>query len=401
MKPREFDELIRQKFDQGDFEYNPRNWDKLADELDGRAKKRNVIMWWLMPLAGVAASVALAMGVPGLFRNIEPSSPVAKVATVHERTYASIESAPGSEPAIAHAAMIYDAPAARKQHVKQKKQLPATATRNIKTTVKTEVAVNETTTADVTNNSALPGRTVNLLSIGNISSKNKDSKKAIVAAQGYNTFKPEVMDEVKKAAPKLSVILSGGINKGAQNNGYMAGATIRRMVSDKVFFEGDVAFASGSNSQSRRDEVQVPVSNGATKTSAGKTSSPDAAKSIAAPQFTTVTKDYNVSYAVSYAQVTPSIGYKIMKKMSIAAGPDFQQMLADNRPAQSTTDRRTIQEAALFDVGFIGKTEYSVTRNVKAAVSYRKGINTIITPTDKYLDRDYLQFQVRCAIFNK
>jgi len=147
--------------------------------------------------------------------------------------------------------------------------------------------------------------------------------------------------------------------------------------------------------------VQVPVSNGATKTSAGKTSSPDAAKAVATPQFTTVTKDYNVSYAVSYAQVTPSIGYKIMKKMSIAAGPDFQQMLADNRPAQSTTDRRTIQEAALFDVGFIGKTEYSVTKNVKAAVSYRKGINTIITPTDKYLDRDYLQFQVRCAIFNK
>ena len=398
MKPKEFDELIRQKFDQGDFEYNPRNWDKLADELDGRAKKRNVMMWWLMPLAGIAASVALAMGVPGLFSHTEPSSPVAKTAIVHERTYASIESA-SSEPANAQAAMIYDAPAAQK-HTKQKKQIPATITRDVKTTGKAEIAFNETTTIDAHSNAALPGRTVNLLSIGTIPSKNKEAKKAVVLAGGYNTFKPEVMDEVKKV-PKLSVILSGGINKGAQNNGYMAGATLRRMVSDKVFFEGDIAFASGSNSQMKRDEVQVPVTGGATKAGAGKTSSPDAAKAVATPEFTTVTKDYNVTYAVSYAQVTPSIGYKIMKKMSVAVGPDFQQMLADNRPAQSTTDRRNQAEAAMFDVGFIGKTEYSLTRNVKAGVSYRKGINTIITPSDKYLDRDYLQFQVRCAIFNK
>lgn len=397
MKPREFDELVRQKFDQGDFEYNPRNWDKLADELDGRAKKRNVMMWWLMPLAGVAASVALAMGVPGLFRHAEPSGYVARTNTVHERTYASVESA-SSEPANAQAVMIYDAPPVRKQ-TRQKKQATATVTRTIKTTNKTEVALNETITTDADNNTGVSGRTVNLLTIGNIPSKNKEPKKTAVLTQGYNTFKPEVMDEVKQA-PKLSVILSGGINKGAQSNGYMAGATLRRMVSDKVFFEGDVAFASGSNIQAKRDEVQVPVSTGATK-SAAKTASPDAAKNVPAQQYTTVINDYNVSYNVSYAQVTPCVGYKVMKKMSVAAGPDFQQMLADNRPSLSTTDRRQQAEAAMFDVGFIGKTEYSVTKNVKAAVSYRKGINTLITPTDKYLDRDYLQFQVRCAIFNK
>jgi len=53
MKPKEFDELIRQKFDQNDFEYNPASWDRLEDQLDGRAKKRSIIMWWLMPVAGI------------------------------------------------------------------------------------------------------------------------------------------------------------------------------------------------------------------------------------------------------------------------------------------------------------------------------------------------------------
>lgn len=82
-------------------------------------------------------------------------------------------------------------------------------------------------------------------------------------------------------------------------------------------------------------------------------------------------------------------------------GPDFQKMLVDNRPATSTVDRGNLQVAPTFDVGFIGKTEYALTQRVKAAVSYRKGINSVITTSNKYIDRDYLQFQMRCTIFNK
>jgi hypothetical protein len=37
MKPREFDELVRQKFDQNEFAYNPGNWDRLVEQMDGRA----------------------------------------------------------------------------------------------------------------------------------------------------------------------------------------------------------------------------------------------------------------------------------------------------------------------------------------------------------------------------
>src|ERR1700761_2512926 len=71
MKPKEFDELIKQRFDQGDFAYEARNWDQLAGQLDGRAKKRSIMMWWWAPLVGMAASVALAMGVTALIRHDE------------------------------------------------------------------------------------------------------------------------------------------------------------------------------------------------------------------------------------------------------------------------------------------------------------------------------------------
>ena len=86
--------------------------------------------------------------------------------------------------------------------------------------------------------------------------------------------------------------------------------------------------------------------------------------------------------------------------MSVGVGPDFQQMLTDNRPTINSNVTDNVKVAPMFDIGFVGKTEYNVTKTVKAAVSYRKGVNNILTPTDKYLDRDYLQFQVRCAIFN-
>jgi hypothetical protein len=109
----------------------------------------------------------------------------------------------------------------------------------------------------------------------------------------------------------------------------------------------------------------------------------------------------DISYNLYYAQVSPSIGYKVIRKMSVALGPDFQQMLADNRPAPSTVDRNVVQVAPTFDVGFIGKTEYALTKKVRAGISYRKGINNVITPTDKYIDRDYLQFQLRYTILNR
>jgi hypothetical protein len=49
----------------------------------------------------------------------------------------------------------------------------------------------------------------------------------------------------------------------------------------------------------------------------------------------------------------------------------------------------------------MGKTEVNLAKRVRAAVYYRKGINNVITPMNKYIDRDYLQFQIKCTVFDK
>ena len=389
MKPKEFDELIRQKFDQNDFAYNPGHWDQLAEQMDGRARKRSAMMWWLMPLAGIAASVAMAMGVTTLLRQQPTGLSGANTAFVQSGNFEQPQILQ-NEPAttmVASNRQYLELTTNTNNNLAPKKNKKSNAAE--KFAINLENAIGFTSSGNTKKNGFVLNETL----------IPKKDKKAVVTNEGYNTFKPE--EELLKPT-KTSIILSGGINRGSQSNGYVVGATVRRMLNDKVFIESDVAFASSNNSQLSGVPNNTPAT---ARTSAG------AARNTATEGVTTVVtpgtdhnpkfKDENVSYNLYYAQVSPSIGYKVIKKISIGVGPDFQQALADNRPTASTVTRNNVEVAPLFDVGFIGKTEYSITKKVKAGVFYRKGINNILTPMDKYIDRDYLQFQLKCTIFNK
>ena len=111
MKPKEFDELIRQKFDQNDFAYDPKNWDQLAEKLDGRAKKRSMLMWWWVPMAGMAASVALAMGIAPVLNQGTPQNTAAGTGVAQVRTYVQPEPVQGqvitAQPASTHKEKLY------------------------------------------------------------------------------------------------------------------------------------------------------------------------------------------------------------------------------------------------------------------------------------------------------
>ncbi len=447
MKPKEFDELIRQKFDQNDFAYDSRNWESLAQELDGRTKKRNIIMWWVMPLAGVAASVALAMGVINVVQRAGVASPVAtETALQHPKNAEQNASAITS--ADANNTLQNNPVAAKDNGTKLYKQYRSAKINNnpANKSVIGEDGFGIKIANVVVYNSKAIKKDINLLNAP-VSAKDKKKEQKFAARDVINTFKEP---DVQPAQPaRLSVILLGGINHGNLNSGYIAGAAIRKMISDKVYFENDVAFVSSSNTESSLEQVtgsgksggtagkvspSVFAQTGSATTSQGSssgligqgaamstaaraasarpaargtstqlaarpTSVNDNGNTQSAPPITY--KDENVSFDLYYAQVAPSLGVKIVKNMSVGIGPDFEQMLTDNRPAPSTVDRGNIAVDPMFDVGFIGKTEYSVTRNIKAAVSYRKGINNILTPMDKYIDRDYLQLQLKCAIFNK
>ena len=385
MKPKEFDELIRQKFDQNDFAYKSGNWDSLAEKLEGRAKKRSAIMWWWVPLAGMAASVALAMSSTGLMQHgiIIPKTVKTGIALgnknakpAHTAEYKTI-TATSSHKEVAYAMTNNGI---SKNVAKQNDD---------NTSSWFHLNLNEVSlqSANKTNEG------FNFLA-GNNKAKPENKKSDKVAVkEAYETFVPE--EEVVQKAPKVSINLLGGYNSGNSNTGYTLGGTIRRMLNDKVYVESDVAFTSSNNMQATN--YVASTASIATRTTNAVSGKPNA-QNEQGPETVPVNENYNLYYA----QVSPGLGYKIVKRMSVGLGPDFQRMLVDNRPVVSGEyDRNNIQIAPLFDVGFVGKTEYSLTKRFKTTVSYRKGVNNIINPSDKYLDRDYLQFQLRYTIFNK
>ena len=396
MKPKEFDELIRQKFDQNDFAYKPRSWDSLAEQLEGRAKKRSIMMWWWIPVAGMAASVALAMGSTSLLKHSVPV--MTPASTEVARAYNTMQ------PSNTADASTTTAPNASK-HKEAQYAMATTDRKNAGSTTGNisswfHVRLNEATSKTTEDNSS----TFNFLAADNkikAVAKKEAKKELVIEKEGYNTFAPE--DETPKKLPTVSITLLGGYNSGAQNTGYIAGGTIRKMLNDKVYIESDIAFASSYNTQSTEYlALGSSAKNGSAARHAGaKTTAVEADKPAlsTAPVGTIKTEDQN--YNLYYAQVTPSIGYKVIKRLAIGVGPDFQRMLVDNRPAVSIVDRGNIQVAPLFDVGLVGKTELALTKRIKAGVSYRKGVNNFITPMDKYIDRDYLQFQLRCTILNR
>ena len=348
-----------------------------------------------MPLVGVAASVALAFGVSFVMHN------GSGMATGTNTEIATLTTSPAQS--IDENYMqnsTNDPEISRSQNTtakhRNKKDVKQAEDHSSWFSLRMDNTTNSKSTAHANRSMAA------YKSLMNEDQPVNKKKKSVVATPGYYTFN----DEPQNAkTPKVAINISGGVNYGSQTSGYTVGASARRMINDKVFIEGDIAFTGSNNTQ--KTLYLEKVSSASNTIPSGLMRGGSVAKNSSGsssgntPDQEGILKTEDQQYTLYYAQVTPSIGYKIVKKLSVAAGPDFQQMVVDNRPAQSTVDPGNLQVAPVFDIGLMGKTEYAVTKNLKAAVYYREGINNIITPMNKYIDRNYIQFQVKCAIFNK
>lgn len=383
MRPREFDELIVQKFDRNDFEYDPQNWDELASRLDDSKKRQPSFIVWFMPLLGMAASITVALAIPTVMRMAQPATTNTRYATTDN---GKVDGMPSNNTntltdMMSHTA-TYQRRASGKDH--------HTGTNSFRINYDNAISGSNTKTK----------KTINLLAQKNIN----EQKKNEFPVQPMHTFKHD--DEAQKA-PKFSLNILGGVNYSGQANGFVIGATTRRMINDRLFIEGDIAFLSSNNSS--QNEYYAISSGGhsggnartiGNTTATARTESTESAiQNNNTPTYTQKTS--NANYSLFYAEVSPALGYKLSKKLSIGGGPDFQQMLVDNRPAIPETDRNNISVAPVFDIGLLGKTEYAVCRKIKAAVYVREGINNILTPMNKYTDRNYMQFQIKYTLFDK
>ena len=61
MKPKNFDELLRSKFDDNEFAYDPAQWEKVAERLDERPGKRKSVIWLSLTAFATIGSVAASL----------------------------------------------------------------------------------------------------------------------------------------------------------------------------------------------------------------------------------------------------------------------------------------------------------------------------------------------------
>lgn len=383
MSTNEFDGLIKDKFDDGAFEYKPPQWEKLSRQLDATTPPARRRYSLLLPLSGIAASVALLAGFFLWYNNVQQHASSPAPVAVSQPVGKSVHS-------------VNPLPIARGTDQNAATILPTASRKNIIATTKKQAtphAVNFTsdnnndTPVIADNTTVVPNATVT-----DTGSNATNKRSTQVAAQQHATKTPMIPQFSEdafvnsKAFAQNSFGLTGGVNYGSFNTGYTAGVNGRRKLGNKLYIEGDLAFVSSNPSQ-------VATTN---KTAADAFVN---AGSGGMNAFEPVTARNNsqAQNNLYYLQIAPSIGYALSKKFSVSVGGDIQRLLQSNESTALQITDEDIKEVPQTDIGMQGKAEYSVTRKLKAGVTYREGINSLIDP--KYLDRRYLQVQLKFVIF--
>jgi hypothetical protein len=89
--------------------------------------------------------------------------------------------------------------------------------------------------------------------------------------------------------------------------------------------------------------------------------------------------------------------YSLTEKITLSGGADVQRLLQDH--TANVLYKGDEKIAPLVDLGISLRTEYAVFRFLKAGVSYRLGANNLVAPGNNYIDRSYLQVQVKYKLY--
>lgn len=391
MKPKEFDELIKSKFDENEFAYNPTNWQKLVEQMDKKPGRKSRALLWL-PLAAlastasIAASLAMIISMPGIWHHNKPAVYAhAHKVPVHEKTFVqnySVQPATTSTPIAA-----LSSAAATKPLINESK--------NNNTVVAEAATVPQATITNQPETSPTPQP------IAATDTKTSTTFNTHTFADVYpdNFFVPQSNQE---NIQKTMVSIAGGVNYGSVSTGYAIGATGKHMLNDKLYIEGDVAFVNSStpaiagtssNSASGATTPSLPTAKLSSTTSTEAVVNPP--KEIRSTPGTPKESNYNIYYA----QVAPSVGYNVLKHFSVGVGADVQRLIQDDRPENA--DNIDMKEAPAYDLGVIGKTEYTLSSKIKAGIYYRQGLNNMLSATNRYIDRSYIQLQIKYTILRK
>lgn len=404
MKANEFDKAIRHSYDQGSFDYNPAQWENLLPQLNEAESKKKSLAW--LPFISYAASVLFMVGIGAfLMRNNAPQDGIASTESWPEHSMIFTQPHVKTELAWQNTAHSNALTAAAQS-------APARATQPL---LQEPVAMVQNTVIAVT----LPNdENILSASIADVQAPVQPLVRKAPKYIDFNSYNYEPAEQEKRV--NTSICLTGGVNYGGSNSGYAMGITAHQKLGENVFVEGDIAFVNNMSGKKTEyvTEGYVPpsttITTQGTSGGASTTTGAKGAHTAARPSGTTPLEDANTTttitipgqakgshYNMFYAQVTPTVGYNVFKNLSLSGGADLQRLLQGEKLMTVTQNVEDAKHLPSYDLGFVGKTEYAVSKQIKATVYYRHGLNNAVSGTDKYIDRNYIQFQLKFSILNR
>lgn len=394
MNASEFDGLLRRRYEQHEFAYQPEDWAKLKAQLDKELPERTSRSrpFFFLLLPGMAASVAaIACGVY-LFQN-----------TGKFNTRTAVPSQAGNM-------------SARPAHsVRMASEIPTAISTSLTAAVATPVAA---AAAPVTEHEqkpaiVLPAASAEKSTMPATDKPVRSSASSVVVVQNKSNstasrsfdridFTMFVAEDEKNKTTSVSV--GGGVNYGSMNAGYMVGVNARKNFNSRLFIEGDVAMVN--NATTRYKETVTPGESNVIRPNARMAefakitnNTPLSAENptIGGQPVRNVESQNTNLY---YIQVAPTIGYQLYPELSVGFGPDFQQLLQSNeKKVIKESNNQAIESLPAFDMGLQAKAEISISRKLRAGLQYRKGINTMLQKSS--IDRNYMQVQIKYTMFNR
>jgi hypothetical protein len=371
MQANEFDELLRARLEAYQPEYNPAAWEQLAAKIPTPPSRNRM----LLPLAiGLAASVAGACIF--MLRHVSPDHLETKTAmsTPSMQSNASLKqnaatndntdnsSAGGPSQVSNHIAAAITDKSTSHNDMNQSPLQPYVAPHASVVDTVTAVAAADKH-KNVVVDPVAPGRNTG------------------VRANMLEPIEPE-----EKPLRATTISLAGGVQYGTLNAGYAAGINVRHSVSKRWAVETEISYlnngASGTQQLSAADYNNIPISGLVTN----------------GPKIASMEEHHA---PVQYLVASPSLGYKLVDGLTVWGGVDFQRALlaGDQKSVQIEDDE--VKLLPTLDIGATGRAEFNISRHLQAGVLYRMGINNTLKSGSNYLERRYVQVQLKIPLIRK
>lgn len=394
MSRNDFEELLRKKMNEEELTYNPEHWEQLARRLARVSETPSIPLqyhrkyWWP---AGIAAAALLAVAT-AFFWFDTPNSSTVPSQVISKTTQPALQnntpavSSPEQDnPAPQHylqPATYAGAPTGTAGRLPSRPSNPVYAPRD---SVPAGIALPDQHQSSREIPSEQPGASLlqDSKTTGAIAAhKNSNPLPQSSSANPDPYFNSYTLLQ-QHPEGRTSLAVGGGVNYGTFKTGVTFGISARQYIGKKVFVDGTVAM----NINQGNDNTLHYTGNVMSDLLSGNNNT----RSRPSGHFYQANDFY-------YIQINPTVGYKLSRKFSLSAGPDFQQLLRDGSNNAIMFLNDDVKIIPDMDMGVTGRAEFSITPNIQSGITYREGLNNFIRNNDNFLNRRYIQVQMRFTV---